>query len=382
MNETTPEFISSRLKRRFHPLLTAALLIPLLLLLLFFLLRNNHAFMDFWVFRILAPYAQFLGRLCSVFPFSVVELLITAAIAGSLFWLGHIIYKVLRTHDLGCCVLRLLRLGALWLWVLAIFYWQWNAVYYASTFSQRSGLSGGQHSIQELALVTDYFAWNAARLSVEVPRDGGLHFDVPLEQLISDGPAVYGNITKEFSFLEMKSVPVKPFLFSRLQSTMGFTGMYSPFTGEANINAEAPLCLIPSTIAHEMSHQRMVGPEQEANFVGIAACISSDNTVFQYSGWMSGLVHLSNALYSISPDAWETISRNRFTKELSTDWKDNIDYWRAFDSPVEEAVEKAADQAYDSFLKHNGQTLGMQSYGACIDLLITYYLPDILAAVS
>ena len=63
---------------------------------------------------------------------------------------------------------------------------------------------------------------------------------------------------------------------------MGFTGVYFPFTGEANVNVDAPACLVPATIAHEMSHQRMVFSELEANFVGIAAAVSCGDPVFQY----------------------------------------------------------------------------------------------------
>lgn len=131
----------------------------------------------------------------------------------------------------------------------------------------------------------------------------------------------------------MPSVPCKPMFFSRLQSMMGFTGVYFPFTGEANVNVDAPACLVPATIAHEMSHQRMVFSELEANFVGIAAAVSCGDPVFQYSGWLMGLIQLCNALYAVSPDLWYQIAAASFTPELSTDWEDNNAYWRALESP-------------------------------------------------
>ena len=62
-------------------------------------------------------------------------------------------------------------------------------------------------------------------------------------------------------------------------------------------------------------------------------------------------------------------SRRLLTPELSTDWEDNNAYWRALESPVEEA----AAQTFDTFLKSNGQDLGIQSYGACVDLLVTWF---------
>ena len=91
--------------------------------------------------------------------------------------------------------------------------------------------------------------------------------------------------------------------------------------------------------------------------------------MFQYSGWLIGLIQLCNALYAVSPDLWYQIAAASFTPELSTDWEDNNAYWRALESPVEEA----AAQTFDTFLKSNGQDLGIQSYGACVDLLVTWF---------
>ena len=134
---------------------------------------------------------------------------------------------------------------------------------------------------------------------------------------------------------------------------------------------DAPACLIPATIAHEMAHQRMVASELEANFVGIAACVTSEDVVFQYSGYLMGLIQLCNALYPVDAQAWQGIVQEYFSPQLATDWNDNNTYWAALESPIEDA----AGQAYDSFLKGNGQELGMQSYGACVDLLVAYFSP-------
>ena len=101
----------------------------------------------------------------------------------------------------------------------------------------------------------------------------------------------------------------------------------------------------------------------------IPLAVSCGDPVFQYSGWLMGLIQLCNALYAVSPDLWYQIAAASFTPELSTDWEDNNVYWRALESPVEEA----AAQTFDTFLKRNGQDLGIQSYGACVDLLVTWF---------
>jgi hypothetical protein len=150
---------------------------------------------------------------------------------------------------------------------------------------------------------------------------------------------------------------------------MGFTGVYFPFTGESSINIDAPACLIPFTISHELAHQRGIYSEQEANFIGIAACLTSGNTVYAYSGYLSGSIYLLNALYKADKDLWTQL-RSLITGNMLVDWLDNNEYW----SKMESAVTSASETVYDTYLKANGQELGMRSYGACVDLLVTYYL--------
>ena len=177
-------------------------------------------------------------------------------------------------------------------------------------------------------------------------------------------------MAREYPFLALEGqTAAKPIFFSRLQSRLGFTGVYFPFTGEANVNVDAPACLLPATVAHEMAHQRMVASEQEANFVGILAAVTSGDPVYQYSGYLMGLIQLCNALAPVDRGAWQDIVQRYFTQELADDWNDNNAYWAALASPVE----TAAEQVYDSFLKGNGQKLGMRSYGACVDLLAAYF---------
>lgn len=78
---------------------------------------------------------------------------------------------------------------------------------------------------------------------------------------------------------------------------MDFTGFYFPFTGEANLNVDCPASFLPSTIVHEMAHQRGIASEQECNFIAIAVSLASGDPVYRYSGLLMGYVHLGNALY-------------------------------------------------------------------------------------
>ncbi|MBQ9974023.1 MAG: DUF3810 domain-containing protein [Oscillospiraceae bacterium] len=354
--------------RRKNRMLAAALLVPVFLMLLFAQLRDNRAIMDGWVYGIMGPVEQMLGRLWSIVPFSVAEVLCVLAVAGALAWLIYGLVRLVRDRRWRAFLRRVLCLAAAVLWLLAGLDWLWNAGYYASTFAQRSGLECRPCSVEELERVTVDFAELASELACQVERDEQGHFALSPQACIRRGVNVYEGITEEFPLPDVPAVRTKPLVCSRLQSILGFTGIYFPFTGEANVNVDAPTCLLPATIAHEMAHQHMVAAEEEANFVGIAACVTGEDVTFAYSGYLMGLIHLSNALYRADPQRWYAI-REGFSPELATDWTDNNEYWAALKSPVEEA----AGQAYDAFLKGNDQPLGLRSYGACVDLLVAWW---------
>lgn len=356
-------------KTKFDPVWLACLAAPLVLVMLFHLLKGRQSLMTAWVFGVMAPVERFFGRIWAIFPFSVAEVLTALFLTGCAVWLIRAVVLLFREKAPLPFLRRLAALAAAWFWLWAGLCWLWNAAYYVPTFAQREGLETSPYTVEELAAVTEYFARQAAALAPQAARDEEGHFIEDLSDCFRRGPEIYQNLARRFPSLDIKPTRAKPLLFSRLQSVFGFTGVYFPFTGEANVNVDAPACLVPATIGHEMAHQRMVSSELEANFVGIVACTSCDDGVFQYSGYLMGLIQLCNALYSVSPDAWNDIANRTFTPELSVDWAENNAYWRALESPVEDM----AGDMYDSFLKGNDQELGIQSYGACVDLLVSYF---------
>ena len=349
----------------------AGLALPGGLTALFYLLRSHRAVMDGWVYGVMGPAEQALGRLWSLVPFSAAELLTAAFLTGCAVWVVRLAVLLLRRRDGRAALKGLLALCSVLAWLWCAVCWMWNAAYAASSFAQRAGLDDTPPTVEELSQAAALFARRAAQLAGQVERDSEGHFAVPREQCLEEGAAVYEALGELYPFLDIPAVRAKPLVCSRLQSILGFTGVYFPFTGEANGNVDAPACLVPATIAHEMSHQRMVASELEANFVGIAACVTSDSTVFQYSGYLMGLIQLCNALYPVDAQAWQDIVQSCFTAELAADWNENNAYWAALESPVSDG----AEQVYDSFLKGNDQELGIRSYGACVDLLMAYFLP-------
>ena len=186
-------------------------------------------------------------------------------------------------------------------------------------------------------------------------------------EILAYAPKIYENLYEEFPFLEMTDVPPKAMRFSRVMSAMGFTGFYFPFTGECNVNVDFPAATLPSTVAHELSHRRGIASEQECNFLAVLASLRCDDAAYRYAGALSGYIYLANALYSADAERWRAV-RGTLDERVVADLRASGAYWAQFEGPVD----TVSNAVYDGFLKSYG-TIGVKSYGACVDLLVAYF---------
>jgi len=349
----------------------AALIIPLFSLLLFLIMRGDPTRADRAEQAISAPLRGFLAQVTSLGPLryiSVSEILIAACVVWVFAALAALIVALIRrTARLKAVLRHLSVMVTVAAWVAALFSWTWGIGYSGRNLAEKTGLISDGVSVEDLRRVTALFAEKASEYSRKVPRDENGCVRVPLREIFDQSAAVYDGIVSEFPVLDAPAYPPKPMIFSRIMSYLGFTGVYYGFTGEANVNVDVPVFTIPFTIAHEMAHQRGVHSEDEANFASIAACITSGNDVYAYSGYFGGLLYLSDALYGADPDAWYALSQT-LSAEVLSDFAEQSAYWERFETPASEA----ASTLYDGFLKSYGQELGVRSYGACVDLLVTW----------
>lgn len=160
----------------------------------------------------------------------------------------------------------------------------------------------------------------------------------------------------------------KPILNTWLLSVQQTTGVYSPFTVEANYNRDIAYYDIPFTICHELSHLRGYMQEEEANFIGVLATIGADDLYFNYSGYVSAWVYAGNALARIDSSAFATLY-GRINARTRQDMLYNNAYWKQFEGKPAEAHE----QLNDAYLKIQGQATGVRSYGHVTDLMLEYF---------
>ena len=347
--------------------------VDLALLGSFWLVRQRKGWANALVDRVFGPLEQALGSLWDRVPFSGMELLVGLAAAGALLAAALFALRLVRSRGRRQ---QVLYRGALALVCTSVgvyvgFCWLWGIYYYGDSFQDRSGVRARAVSVQELAEVTDYFIDRLEETADAVPRDEEGYFSVDWETILASSEAVYDQVVEQFPFLDFPARTPKPVYFSQLMSRMNFTGVYCPFTGEANVNVDSPACLLPSTVAHELAHQRGVASEQECNFLAILASTTCGDPVYAYSGWLLGYIHLNNALYRADREMWRE-AWNRLPETVRADLAANSAYWAPYQ---EQVTSQAAQQVYDSFLKSYGEEQGIQSYGTVVDLLVVWYDP-------
>jgi hypothetical protein len=159
----------------------------------------------------------------------------------------------------------------------------------------------------------------------------------------------------------------KPLTTGTLTARLGLSGFYFPFTGEANVIREVPAVMLPHVIAHEKAHQRGIGPEDEANFLGCLAALSSPDPVVRYAGLIFAQRQLLRVHFSLDTPAARELVTIR-VPGVQRDIDDLAAFWQRYEGPVSEVSNKLND----AYLKSNRVEGGMESYGKSVELLIRY----------
>ncbi|MBR4579425.1 MAG: DUF3810 domain-containing protein [Oscillospiraceae bacterium] len=354
---------------RLCPFWHAVLLAALLWILVYFTTRENTAWMCFLARYLVRPWHRGAGRLFSLLPFSVAEWV-------EAFWIGLAVAYLVRLwrhyrrregwNSFYRWVISLLAIVSA---IFGLFSLWWGVLYYTPGFADTEGLEDRPISAQELQAVTEYFARQADELAPQVDRDEEGVFTADLKELFDHSRTLYHGAETIFPSLTGPELRAKPVIFSKVMSVTNTTGFFFPFTAEANINVDCPMALLPATIGHELAHQRGVALEDEANFVGILACMEDGDPTFAYSGALMAYVYLGNALHDTDYDAWQEIALS-LDESVQHDLAVHNAYWDKYDTKAREV----SDQVYEVFLETYGDDRGMQSYDACVDLLVSYYL--------
>ena len=358
-----------------------------------------------YVYRVLS---LGIGSVMGLLPFSVVELLLYATILFVFFDFVKQLCRAVRvgvacvhssrvsqdaqTHLLAAVARPLRRfLGHLFLilsTLLVLYVFLCGINYHRTSFSEEAGLSvtidahGTVYDEADLIALCDYLVTEindteaqlaASTIQVEGACIGQTS-ETPkpsaawLWHTGRTGQRAMEKLGQRYRRLSGHYPYPKPILNTWILSIQQTTGVYSPFTVEANYNRDIAYYDIPFTICHELSHLRGYMQEEEANFIGVLATIGADDLYFNYSGYVSAWVYAGNALARIDSTAFATLYA-RINARTRQDMLYNNAYWQQFEGKPAEAHE----QLNDAYLKMQGQASGVRSYGHVTDLMLEYF---------
>lgn len=246
----------------------------------------------------------------------------------------------------------------------------WGINYNRVPFNETIGIEISKHSEQDLAKLYEYLINECNLIREKLPEDknGVVSLNGGYKSIFERANKGYEYIDDTYNTLQGNYSKPKYILSSEVFNYTGITGIYFPFTGQANVNVNAPIMTIPATTMHEMAHQRGYAHEDEANFIAYLSCVNHPDLDFKYSGYLLALSHTSNALYKENVDLLKSLNSN-LSDKVRTDIIYKSEFWKKYEGKVNEVSSKIND----SYLKSNGVSDGEKSYGRMVDLLLSYY---------
>ena len=339
---------------------------------------NSQAFCDWHVKHLFPLSVNAYGRLMSVFPFSVGEVLIVLAVvftaAAILLGLARIFVRKGRGKLLISAFLRAYAWG--FLAVFMIMTYNCFILYHASEFDETYMAQKAQRTYtdRELILVRNHIVSQLNELTRQLERDGD-GFLVYEGDMKGEAIAAMQRLGGEYELLSGYYPQAKGIAASDFLSQQYMMGYYFPFSMEANYNTSMYIVNVPATLCHELAHLKGFIYEDDANFIGFLACINSDDPFYRYSGYLSVLSYVEKEYKSASgKQAFDCLSIAEsvygddifLTKEAWEKVEEN--------AVVETAVVKAASNQFtETTLVVNGVSDGMKSYGRVVQLLLEYY---------
>ncbi len=316
--------------------------------------------------------AKILSGFSGIFPFSLMEVLLIGVI---LYFFYRIITLVIafkkrqwKVRGLQCLrmVIIFISMGYFLFTVL------WSLNNYRIDVADSFDLKKNDISSEELTELYEQIIIKTNGLREQVNESEIGTADSTVKDIIYQAQKGYKNLAQEYPIFKGTYGKPKPLMFSFLQTSAGYSGVYFPYTAEPNFNKQAPIFSIPHTVCHEIAHQRGFASEDEANYLGFLACKYNDDVFFQYSGYLFVLRNLRSSIYEYDPQLADSMD-TKLNEGIKRDIRYSHDFWT---KKVNQQFSDLADKANDAYLKSNNQEEGILNYGKVIELIFADYLKN------
>ncbi|MDT8347520.1 MAG: DUF3810 domain-containing protein, partial [Flavobacteriaceae bacterium] len=290
------------------------------------------------------------------------------------FSFGDFIYTGLTLYVLGFMIVRFknkvfFRLKTFWTILasisvaLAYFQLSWGLNYYRSKLSDTLSVNP-KYSKNQLFETLDFFIENTNELHKTLVQHDRVLVDFSIYSSKENFASLNKTLNALYAQHHFDFLP-KPAYFSVVKSSIyqvsmqytGVSGFFNPITHETHYNRDILFYKLPVLLLHEKAHKAGFAAENEANFVGISLGLASEDAYVQYSASAFALRYLLGNVYRNFPDDYEDFYC-KIRPGVLKNYQELNEYWKAFEGPIEKQWEKV----YDSYLKANNQSKGIESY--------------------
>jgi len=338
------------------------------------LARNLDGFAEWYATHIYTVFPHIIGRFMSIFPFSVFEIGLYVLVIALLAFIIYLSVSAIvpKWRDNVKPVAK--RGGSIAVTILCTMFMMFSLAagvnYSRDTFAELTERElPVEVEREDLLELAELLIEKAAELAMEIPIDERGHFTLREIDLHAETREAMNRLGTRIPELAGFYPNPKPVLASRGMSWLNITGIFSPFTLEANYNRDIPDFLIPFTIFHEFAHVRGIMREDEANFIAYLAGRDAESVELRYSVTVSALLHVLRAHSQAAGRLRHNELLATIPEQVTRDLAANNAYWAQFRGRAAE-ISTAANNIY---LRANAQEDGVMSYGRMVDLLIMEY---------
>ncbi len=242
--------------------------------------------------------------------------------------------------------------------------------YRTTPLSEQMSLPDTEITAENLAEVMTSLRDEVNSLADSVPRNESGVFDPEYSypELSEKIYSSYSALEAEYGLPANFESNAKGVKFGNPMSYLRITGIYTYITGEANVNTAYPAFDTIFTAAHEMSHQRGILRENEANFIAYLITSTSDDANLRYSAALNMYSYFASALYKTNRDTYYAIADGLADSALTDIRASNAVTAKYGDTIIADISE----WVNDLYLESNG-TDGVISYSQVVELVVAYF---------
>ena len=328
----------------------------------------SPAFAEFFNYYVGGAFRFIGAKLTNFFPFSLAEFILISLIPLAV---GYIIFAMRHRSQTWKMVISALSIPvSIVALIFSMFVLTLGTGYRTPTLDQKLEFEQTQVTKENLAGTADHIVQSINTLSEQIEFDGDGFSVMPysFDEMNKKLNEAYKKFCEKNDVITTFDSNLKPVLLSEGMSYMHTLGIYTFFTGEANVNVNFPDYTTPFTAAHELAHQRGIAREDEANMIAFLVCMESDDAYIRYCAYVNMYEYVANALYKTDADLYFEV-RNNLNVQTRAEQTAYNSFFKKYQNSGASKVSSAVN---DTYLKVQG-TEGEISYGLVVELTVAYY---------